>query len=349
MPTAIDGRRARLREIAPAASTNVGLWLDKHLNRSVDDGAVRELVVGLRSAVRPPEGYKDAFARRAMALELLDGGFDDGVTRFWKGVVQGRMIVGIGLASSRETGISLLHTWGVPFIPGSALKGVAASMAREHAGDTWKPGGDGHRALFGDHTLGGAVVFHDAWWVPGTPDEHLPLDLDVMTVHHREYYGGSGQSDEAPCDWDEPNPVAFITACGEYRIALSGPANWVDAAGELLALGLAGLGVGAKTAAGYGRVELTRILSEADRQRALAVQEQAREVEALKGIARRFKDASNANDLVKELLRARLQGSAATAVRAAADELWRRNPKFWKEWLKKPSRSVEEIEIMRPQ
>jgi CRISPR-associated protein Cmr6 len=334
-----DGRRVSLRAVVPVATTNAGLWFDRFLNQSVGEAPVRDLIVKTLEIIKSPDGYARAFARRKAALEKpFDGGFDGGVTRFWTGDIQGRMIVGIGVASVRETGISLLRPWGVPFIPGSALKGVAALMARSHAGDAWRPGTDGHRALFGDQLLGGCVVFHDAWWDPNS-GASLPLDLDVMTVHHSAYYGGGA---EPPCDWNEPTPVAFITARGQYLVALSGPASWVEAAGALLAAGLAELGVGAKTAAGYGRVKLERKLTKAE-------EERARKAAPLRDLGARFKGASNANDLVKVVLRAQRDGARTEDVSAAATELWRRDPKFWKGWLKNASRSAEERELMAPQ
>lgn len=346
MPTEkTDGRRASFRAVMPVATTNAGLWLDRFLNRGGGEAPVRDLIVKALGDIKPPDGYARAFARREAALEMLDGGFDGGVTRFWTGGTQGRMIVGIGAASVRETGISLLRTWGMPFIPGSALKGVAASMARKHADDIWKLGGTGHRALFGDQLLGGCVVFHDAWWVPVDRGEPLPLDLDVMTVHHGAYYGGG---DEAPCDWDEPTPIAFITARGQYLVALSGPASWVEAAGTLLEVGLTELGIGAKTAAGYGRVTLVPKPTKAEAAQALKDQERAKKAAPLLALAIRFKGAPNANDLVKELLRAQREGVDPVDVRAAAVNLWRRDPKFWRGWLKNASRSAEEREIIGP-
>jgi CRISPR-associated protein Cmr6 len=329
----------------PVATTNAGLWLDRFLNRGDGKAPVRDLIVKALEVIKLPHGYKRAFERRETALESLDGGFEGGVTRFWTGDTQGRMIVGISMASVRETGISLLRPWGVPFIPGSALKGVAASMARSHAGDAWKPGGDGHRALFGDQLLGGCVVFHDAWWSPTAPGEPLPLDLDVMTVHHRAYYSGGA---EAPCDWDEPTPVAFITARGQYLVALSGPASWVEAAGTLLAAGIAELGIGAKTAAGYGRVTLVHKRTKAEEAQERANQERARKAAPLRDLPARFKGASNANDLVKVALRAQRDGAHPEDVSAAAAGLWRRDPRFWKSWLKNTSRSAEERELMAP-
>lgn len=344
--TKTDGRRDSLRDVAPVATTNAGLWLDRFINRGAGDAPTRDLIVKGLDSIKPPEGYRRAFLRRQGALESCDGGFEDGVTRFWAAEVQGRMIVGIGAATVRETGISLLRTWGMPFIPGSALKGVAAAMARKHPGNEWKPESPGHRALLGDPQISGCVVFHDAWWGAGDHVETaLPIDLDVMTVHHSSYYGGG---DEAPCDWDEPTPVAFITARGQYLVALSGPSRWVDAAGALLAAGLTEVGVGAKTAAGYGRVTLVRKLTHVEEEQARRGKERANQAAQLRDLAARFKGASNANDVIKDLLRAKGDGADPGDVQAAAVALWRKDRKVWKEWLKKPSRSAEERELIGP-
>jgi hypothetical protein len=124
-------------------------------------------------------------------------------------------------------------------------------------------------------------------------------------------------------------------------VALSGPASWVEAAGTLLAAGLADLGVGAKTAAGYGRVKLERKLTKAE-------EERARKAAPLRDLPARFKGASNANDLVKVALRAQRDGAHPEDVSAAAAGLWRRDPRFWKSWLKNTSRSAEERELMAP-
>jgi CRISPR-associated protein Cmr6 len=132
--------------------------------------------------------------------------------------VAGRMVVGLGAESVLEVSIGLHRTYGVPYIPGSALKGLAAAAAHKKLEDpNWrKVGEDGkigasHKILFGDQESSGYVTFHDALWVP-TGDK-LPLDLDVMTVHHPDYYQGK---ECPPADWDNPNPVAFLSAHGTY-------------------------------------------------------------------------------------------------------------------------------------
>jgi len=59
---------------------------------------------------------------------------------------------------------------------------------------------------------------------------------------------------------DSPIPVTFISASGSFLIAAESSAQdsddgWLDAAIDLLTLGLKHLGVGAKTNAGYGHME----------------------------------------------------------------------------------------------
>jgi CRISPR-associated protein Cmr6 len=75
--------------------------------------------------------------------------------------------------------------------------------------------------------------------------------LDVITVHHPEYYRGENLP---PADWDNPNPVPFLSATGSYLVALHGPESWVEAAFKILQLALAEEGIGAKTSSGYGRM-----------------------------------------------------------------------------------------------
>jgi CRISPR-associated protein Cmr6 len=337
-----DGRRLALRSLTPAASTNAGLWLDQHVNRA-SEGAVGHAVARVVEDIRVPEGYAAAFARRQRVLASGDGGFDGGVTRFWSAGGRGRIIVGIGLSSIRETGICLLRPWGLPFIPGSALKGVAAATARADGAAARLLDEPSSLVLFGDPAGGGCVVFHDAWWVPREADDRLPIDLDVMTVHHREYYGGGT---EPPADSDEPNPIAFVTASGDFTVALSGPDAWVERAGELLTLGLAERGVGAKTASGYGRMTLEAQLTPDQAKAAGRRKELEAKAQALQNVAARYRGAGNANDLVRELLEALLAGVPREIVDREAARLWRREPRFWKKKWRAKLRSAEALDLM---
>jgi CRISPR-associated protein Cmr6 len=170
------------------------------------------------------------------------------------------MVVGLGAESVLETSIALHRTYGVPYIPGSALKGLAAAAAHKRLEDPeWRKVkedekiGAFHRILFGDQEGSGYVTFHDALWIPN--GDKLPLDLDVMTVHHPDYYQGK-DNNAPPADWDSPNPVAFVSAHGKYLLALTGFEEWVETAMEILKEALQQDGIGAKTAAGYGRMSV---------------------------------------------------------------------------------------------
>lgn len=99
----------------------------------------------------------------------------------------------------------------------------------------------------------GIVVFHDALYVPGSAPDDTPFAVDVLTVHQKRYYDTSGKF--WPNDYDDPNPVAFLTVRPGTRMlfALSGPSGWTELAERLLRDALEKWGVGGKTSSGYGR------------------------------------------------------------------------------------------------
>lgn len=85
------------------------------------------------------------------------------------------------------------------------------------------------------------------------------LELDVLTCHHREYYGQRSATGSKPAtDDEEPNPVFFPAIASGHVFAFpvvplrrtSG--DTLALASRWLALGLQVFGLGAKTAAGYG-------------------------------------------------------------------------------------------------
>jgi CRISPR-associated protein Cmr6 len=182
-----------------------------------------------------------------------------------------RLIVGLGSENVLETGIRLHHTYGLPIISGSALKGLASHYCNEVWGQPaddaaasdenkrWRRGWTEekhqyHRLLFGTTDDSGCVVFNDAWL---TLDSADPLVMDVMTPHHPQWLDGA----RPPTDFDSPVPVPFVSIMGSFRIAISwhGPlspkaACWTELALDLLAEALRHRGVGGKTSSGYGRL-----------------------------------------------------------------------------------------------
>jgi len=250
--------------LQPAQAQHAGLWFDKYV-RNPSESKDHSKHVADTAAIAEPPAYAAFFAGWQQALQ--EAGAETKVAK-----CLGRMIVGLGNESVIETSITLHRTYGVPFIPGSALKGLAASYARQRLGDDWAEKSPAYKALFGyapdpdkssrpapeaetDMGAAGHVVFFDALYVPRSGLHKQALHADVMTVHHGDYYNKTDPA--APADWDDPNPVPFLTvAKGEFLVALAGPPAWVTAAFKMLAYALAEYGVGAKTNAGYGRMSL---------------------------------------------------------------------------------------------
>ncbi|NOX53384.1 MAG: type III-B CRISPR module RAMP protein Cmr6 [Planctomycetes bacterium] len=260
---------------------HAGLMLDRYLPVDVDDSQHpryrRELFAAAQSAMRRARPiYSKAFDRwkRALPQPVCAKSLS----------VKGRLIVGLGAENVLETGITLHRTYGVPIIPGSALKGLAAHYCdrawdtadqefrkittyREDGEEKTRPGRY-FTELFGTTADAGHIVFHDAWITPESLEgNNSGLVLDVITPHHADYYSGktfdtgprAGQL-MPPTDFDDPRPIAFLSVTGTFVIAVSCDVpddegqKWAELAFELLAEALREWGVGGKTSSGYGRL-----------------------------------------------------------------------------------------------
>jgi CRISPR-associated protein Cmr6 len=253
----MNSRRDRLVAIQVNADkqANAGLWLDKYIveqsREQKDDGSRRRLIDEV--ATQPiPEIYEANYRRWEQLLR------ESGAkTRL--AVVKGRTIVGLGSESVLETSIVLHRTYGVPYIPGSALKGLAANYARHRLGEHWQKGTPAYKVVFGDTDDAGYITFFDALYMPGSRKEgEKVLYPDIITVHHQKYYQDTGG---APTDKDNSNPVPLLSATGTYLIALAAPDlqrgdQWIDTTFAILEKALETLGIGAKTSSGYGRMKL---------------------------------------------------------------------------------------------
>lgn len=93
----------------------------------VPDDLRSKWIEGIASNAKRPEGYNAAYTK------LLNS---YGETRSWTktGQLKSRMLVGHGQASGLDVGLTLHHTWGVPVIPGSALKGLLANYIQLNYG-----------------------------------------------------------------------------------------------------------------------------------------------------------------------------------------------------------------------
>ena len=241
----VQSRRESLKG-AQDRCEHAGLWFDCFLETQArDDVEARRRHVESVIAISEPRIYEAFFRRWVKQLEEMGA-----LTS--KASVMGRMIVGLGSESPIETGITLHKTYGVPYIPGSAIKGLLSSFTRREV-IGWESGSPAARYVFGETEEAGAIHFFDALYIPKSGKDGKPLAADVMTPHHSDYYGGGAKP---PADWDSPTPVPFLCATGEYLIAIQGEASWVGSLFEILKYALLEYGIGGKTAAGYGRLAL---------------------------------------------------------------------------------------------
>ncbi|MBM3269230.1 MAG: type III-B CRISPR module RAMP protein Cmr6 [Candidatus Sericytochromatia bacterium] len=260
--------------------THPGLWLERYAKLDLGEGKVpndrRPELMDAVCGIQVPGVYRAAFKRWRAALQ----------SRALTVEVQAdaRILLGHGNPAPLGVGLTLHPTYGVPFLPATALKGVLNHFLATHlgaeAGSPWagveydqgRPSqapGRFHLALFGAPAIGeddpgerGRVVFEDALYVPGSASpagSDLPLAPDVLTPHQAEYYRGAAAE---PIDWDDPVPVQFVTVRPHARFLLGitpvepDDADWAELALRYLLDALSVRGIGGKTAAGYGRLSV---------------------------------------------------------------------------------------------
>ena len=167
-------------------------------------------------------------------------------------MVEGRLFTGLATGGTLETGVCTHHTYGVPMLPGSGIKGAVRTYAHSVGLE-----GKYLQVLFGsdeeadaESTASGSLVWHDAWWLEGHEyNEKTPFVGEVITVHHQEYYAES----RAVADGTEsPVPNQQLAVQGGFYFVIEGDPQWAKFAMDLLKNALFEQGMGAKTASGYG-------------------------------------------------------------------------------------------------
>ncbi len=170
-----------------------------------------------------------------------------------------RLVAGLGNGHPLETGLLWHPILGLPYYPGSSVKGLTRAWA-----DKWGAVQDPREVdrLFGDQSTTGAgtLVVFDA-----LPLQVPNLELDIFTPHYPEYYR---EPQKPPADCQEPVPIPFLAVAPRqrFRFALApcpssaGPQGRAEAAAQadlragvsLLKDALEIMGAGGKTAVGYG-------------------------------------------------------------------------------------------------
>ncbi len=181
-----------------------------------------------------------------------------------------QMILGLGQESVYETSMTLHHIYGIPYIPGQAIKGCVRNwVILEKFGGSEKGAlkDQGFCDIFGyqkeshyKQSLRGRIVFFDA--LPTFLGKES-IHADIMNPHYGPYYAG----EKPPADYHDPVPVTFLTlqnASFQFHLGASKRENRkienhlfknrepLEVARDCLKSALTEYGIGAKTASGYG-------------------------------------------------------------------------------------------------
>lgn len=236
-----------------------GLW-------EKNDFAARDAwgrIIGLNATDR---ALMTALGERqaASAVHMLDGE----MLAAFDAVSTAPFTTGLGNEHPLENGFAFLNPYGLPYLPGSGIKGVLRQAARELAAGQWDATHgwteEAVTQLFGaeddNAARRGALVFHDV--IPQVRGQKLMVE--IMTPHQKHYY----QDGQPPHDSGTPVPIKFLTlppetgfrflvGCNRRMLDNSDPDlgrddAWKPMLEAAFEHAFAWLGFGAKTAVGYG-------------------------------------------------------------------------------------------------
>lgn len=192
-----------------------------------------------------------------------------------------KLAIGLGNESVYETAITLHHIYGIPYIPGSALKGIVRSyiilekFRKKENGDIDLKTAE-TRALkdqefceifgcpkdsFYGESRQGKIIFFDA-----LPLSSPRIESEIMNPHFAEYYSDNSNT-VPPADYHDPKPIFFLVVKDtkfEFTVGAKDSDNKYIQEGvfrEKLLLSVAydwmqkalnEHGIGAKTSVGYG-------------------------------------------------------------------------------------------------
>lgn len=232
------------------------------------------------------------------------------------GRLEGRLAINLSDSLIQNAGICLDRLFGLPYIPGSAIKGVCRHAALQELKNT--DSGDKSRlfatfrSVFGtvdnDYKNGelesfrpllngceenqkGAIAF-----LPSYPVNEASIVVDLTNVHYPEYYR-SGRVEDLANERPRPNPFPAVESGAQFAfcLVLNGINNdpeLLRAAKRWLECALTISGLGAKTASGYGWFSLCPEVLEQ------ILDEERRKEEAAAAKAKADVDAKAAADIV---------------------------------------------------
>jgi CRISPR type III-B/RAMP module RAMP protein Cmr6 len=265
--------------------------------------------------------------------------------------LEGRLAINLADSLIQNAGICLDRLFGLPFIPGSAIKGVCrhAALAELRAAAAGEQSRlfDVFRAIFGtsdndfakgelrpfQHLLSGraenqkgAVAF-----LPAYPVNEARVVVDLTNVHYPEYYR-TGRTEALSNERPQPNPFPAVEVGAQFAVCLilngiADDPNLLQTTARWLEAALTVHGLGAKTASGYGwfslRPDVLQQLLDEDRREVEAEAAKVRavaEAEAKAEAERQRRNAMPPDDLAVETLLKLSDEAFATAAKELANK-----------------------------
>ena len=197
--------------------------------------------------IQPPDPHLIAQLRERQTRQLVHFAERDIKLYCIQATIDWRLIVGLGGEHVQETNMTLHHIYGIPYIPGSAVKGVLRHwwLNEDFQDEETKAlKNPDFLEVFGSQEQRGEVQFLDAY------PEKVRFATDIMNPHYPDYYGGS----KPPTDFQNPVPINFLTVeKTTFRfVFLAKAQRSLDKLKERFQGALKLKGIGAKTAVGYG-------------------------------------------------------------------------------------------------
>lgn len=192
------------------------------------------------------------------------------------GQLEGRLAINLADSLIQNSGICLDRLFGLPYVPGSAVKGVCRHAALDelcNASENTKP--ELFKifcAVFGtsesDFKSGDLTAFNSLLqgtdpnqkgtvaFLPAYPVNEAKIVVDLTNVHYPDYYHSGHEADQSR-ERPQPNPFPAVESGAQFAFCLvlnsmSEDPNLLRAATRWLHIAITERGLGAKTASGYG-------------------------------------------------------------------------------------------------
>ena len=300
--------------LAPSpGAMHMGLWFERFFHGYESDFAAVDQEgrsAWLRQFDLKQVGARSELEAKAEKVEQLAAS-QGGQARVYQCTAP--FVTGMGNPHPLENGFTWHPTLGMPYLPGSAVKGlVRAAVELAYQGED-KPAL--LKRWFGTEAKGdvpeasGSFIFLDA-----LPVEPCALVPEVMTPHMGKWYEKGGKTptakDTQPGDWHSPVPVGYLTARNlQLQFAVM-PRPGVNAAEleqvwQALDYALQWLGAGGKTAQGFGTMQVDQTALKRREREAAERQAQAEREEAERQRLDELETMSPVERAIRECLDAR--------------------------------------------